>query len=600
MDKIASKINWLEWSPEAFDRARRENKPVLARLSAVWCHWCHVQDSTSDQDDRVISRAHEKFIPVRVDIDRRPDIRERYNFGGYPTSVFLTPDAEVIVGGTYMPPDDYVKAMDYVEKLFREGGHKKTPGHGHEHGHEHHPGHEHDGEPEHDHEHAPHRTGKPALAELDSKFVTGYVMGSIRQAYDPVYGGFGMEPKFPMPETVEFLLDRYEETREGRLLQMAAETMRKIRESALWDPVEEGFFRYSVTADWSEPHYEKMLDVNAGLLLNSAHLFALTGEQVFADTARGMIDYANRNLWNDDGGFGGSQDADEDYYGRDATGRKGMAAPYIDKTIYADLDAKMISSLFAAYSYCGFEDAKIRAVEGLSGFAKLFRSNDGGLRHYHAQGRSGVTGLFSDHVFGAKAYLDGYEATGEREYLLEAERIARGFLSTFAHPSGGFGDRVPDPDEIGLLKTPQRNLSENAAAAKVLAKLGETIGDETIVTSARQCVIALLGEFERYGFHAADYARAVRLVEGPRVTLVVVGRRGEAAVEKLRSAAVRYRHPAKILKHLDSDSDAVEIALRHYEGPAIYACAGSACAAPITDSARAMAGIYAAVRTLIE
>jgi hypothetical protein len=425
-------------------------------------------------------------------------------------------------------------------------------------------------------------------------------MGSIRQAYDPVYGGFGMQPKFPMAETVEFLLDRYEETKEGRLLQMAAETVRKIRESALWDPVEEGFFRYSVTADWSEPHYEKMLDVNAGLLLNSAHLFALTDEKLFADTARGTIDYCNRNLWNDDGGFGGSQDADEDYYRLDAAGRKGMTPPYIDKTVYADIDAKMISALFAAYSYCGFEGARVRATQALAGFAKLFRSGDGGLHHYHAKGRSGVSGLFSDHVFGAKAYLDGYESTGEREYLLEAERLARIFQESFAHPSGGFGDRVADPNEIGLLKTPQRNLSENAAAAKVLVKLGEITGDEALFVSARQCLLALSGEFERYGFHAADYARAVTLVEGPRVTLVVVGRRGEAAVERLRSAAIGFRHPAKILKHLDSDADAVEIALRHYEGPAIYACAGSACAAPITDSGQATAGIDAAVRTLIE
>src|SRR5687767_8993485 len=117
---VPSKIHWRDWGKKSFDEAERDGKPILLRLSAVWCHWCHVMDSTSDQEPRAIELLNTRYVPIRVDIDKMPDVRERYNFGGYPTSAFLTPGGDILTGGTYIPPEKFVELLEAVDAAYRE------------------------------------------------------------------------------------------------------------------------------------------------------------------------------------------------------------------------------------------------------------------------------------------------------------------------------------------------------------------------------------------------------------------------------------------------------------------------------------------------
>src|SRR5213080_3789112 len=116
----AHEINWQPWSPEAFERATGEDKPILLSISAVWCHWCHVMDETSYSDSRVIAAINERFVPVRVDNDRRPDVNARYNQGGWPTTAFLAPAGELLAGATYMPPEQMLGALDQIANFYKE------------------------------------------------------------------------------------------------------------------------------------------------------------------------------------------------------------------------------------------------------------------------------------------------------------------------------------------------------------------------------------------------------------------------------------------------------------------------------------------------
>ena len=116
----AHEIRWRPWSPEAFEEARREDKPILLAISAVWCHWCHVMDETTYSDEQVIRLINERFVPVRVDNDQRPDVNARYNMGGWPTTAFLTPDGEVLSGATYVPPEQFRQALEQVSSYYRE------------------------------------------------------------------------------------------------------------------------------------------------------------------------------------------------------------------------------------------------------------------------------------------------------------------------------------------------------------------------------------------------------------------------------------------------------------------------------------------------
>ncbi|MFQ5552512.1 MAG: thioredoxin domain-containing protein, partial [Thermoplasmata archaeon] len=284
-------IRWEEWGEAAFKEAKAEGKPILLDLSAVWCHWCHVMDETSYADDEIIQLINDDFVPIRVDIDRRPDIRERYNFGGYPTTAFLNGEGEIISGGTYIPPDQMKRALVQIKTHFEKTG----------------------GAVDHTHRRPPEVDVEAPQGGL-SEEIYEETLGHLLQQYDEMYGGFGGAPKFPQPDVLDLALYHYQASGNDYFRKLVEKSLDGMAGGGMYDSVEGGFFRYSVTRDWSEPHFEKMLDVNVGLLRNYLHAYAVLGKEAYREVAEDVLRYLEASLRDPKDGFWGSQDADEEYY----------------------------------------------------------------------------------------------------------------------------------------------------------------------------------------------------------------------------------------------------------------------------------------------
>jgi len=316
-------IHWTEWGDAAFRRSESEDKPILLALTATWCHWCHVMDETSYSDPQVIDLIDSRFIPVRVDVDQRPEISHRYNQGGFPSVAVLDHRGDLIAGRIYTPPEEMVRFLEQASS-----GHPDLI------------------------ESAPPSiaasAGEPG-AEVTS------VLQRLEELYDSNFGGFGSEPKQPPWDGVELLLERYGHTREKRLLTMATTTLDGVR-AGLYDQNDQGFFRYSVSKDWKVPHYEKMLCTNASLAETYFKAYQVTGRTAYRQSGLGALRYMLESLCDHSSGlFYASQDAGEAYYALSWSQREHAEKPRIDRTFYSGWNAMAASSLLKAYGAVGEE-----------------------------------------------------------------------------------------------------------------------------------------------------------------------------------------------------------------------------------------------------
>jgi uncharacterized protein len=303
-------IEWNEWGAEAFARARRENKPVLLDIGAVWCHWCHVMDRESYENPATAEIINAKFVAVKVDRDERPDVDTRYQSavsaisgqGGWPLTAFLTPDGKPYFGGTYFPPDErygrpsfqrvlltmadaYANRREEVEEsagsVMQAIEHNDSfSGRA--------------GEP-----------GAPLLAKL--------IDSAVKQ-FDERNGGFGSQPKFPHPGALDLLIDAAGRSGEdaARARHVATVTLEKMAAGGIYDQLAGGFHRYSVDERWIVPHFEKMAYDNSELLKNYVHAFQSFVEPQFAHVAKDILRWMDEWLSDRElGGFYASQDADD-------------------------------------------------------------------------------------------------------------------------------------------------------------------------------------------------------------------------------------------------------------------------------------------------
>ena len=301
-------IDWHEWGPEAFARAREENKPILLDIGAVWCHWCHVIDRESYENPEIAAMINKSYVAVKVDRDERPDVDARYQSaisaisgqGGWPLTAFLTPDGKPFFGGTYFPPEDAMGRPGFKRILRGVAESFQT-------------------------RRAEIDTSAQALEEAVAKaevfktargtFDAGVVDSVIESAlsmFDEKHGGFGQSPKFPHASAVDLLLERYQSTGAKSLLHVAERTLTGMAEGGVYDQLAGGFHRYSVDERWCVPHFEKMTYDNSELLKNFLHGYQVTGKALFRETAEGIIFWVNEVLSDQQrGGFYGSQDADQ-------------------------------------------------------------------------------------------------------------------------------------------------------------------------------------------------------------------------------------------------------------------------------------------------
>ena len=410
-----AKIRWSEWEPGVFSRAETQGKLVFLDISASWCHWCHVLDRTSLSDPRVIRLLNEEFIPVRVDTDRRPDINERYNQGGWPTTAVLLPNGQVLTGATYLPPDALFEILDKCSDFYRRDRmridrhlreNESPPGQDEAAG-----------------------EGSPPRGPLPEDLP--WIKQSVLAHYDPDHPGFFREPKFLVTDILGFLRDAWflEGSRE------MGDTFRKVLKtmgsSAVFDPVEGGFFRYATRRDWTVPHYEKLLADNAEMLSLCASAYEKAGEAVFARIAGKILRFLLTRLYDPrTGAFFSSQDADEEYFPLDEEGRSSRIPPGIDRTIISEYNGSAVSALVSAHRSFGAGKDMAEAgggslldrAERLAGFLRgtLWSGDDGQIRF--REGEAAESGHLSDNVSVAAAYLDLREASGKSSYLEWAGR----------------------------------------------------------------------------------------------------------------------------------------------------------------------------------
>ena len=300
-------IDWCEWGEAAFARAKNEDKPILLDIGAVWCHWCHVIDRESYENPEIARVINERFVPVKVDRDERPDVDSRYQSaisaisgqGGWPLTGFLMPDGKPFFGGTYFPPEDQQGRPGFRRVLLAVADAYKNKR----------------DDLMRTAESLSEAVAKAeafagARAEFNLAVVDAQI-GAITQLFDTRNGGFGTTPKFPHASAVDLLLERYRQTGETHLLAMAETTLEKMAQGGAYDQLAGGFHRYSVDERWLVPHFEKMSYDNSELLKNYLHGWQVTKNPFLRDTAQGIIGWVDELLSDQQGGgFYASQDAD--------------------------------------------------------------------------------------------------------------------------------------------------------------------------------------------------------------------------------------------------------------------------------------------------
>jgi len=555
-------INWLDWSEEAFEQAKRENKPVLLDISAVWCHWCHRLDHDTYSVPDIAEYVTANFIPVRVDTDRRPDINRRYNMGGWPTTAFLTPDGRVIGGGTYIPPEQMRQVLRDVKTFFEKP------------------------QVANQHDFAMPEPESIPIGEISGSIVDE-VLGEVANNFDPVYGGFGSQPKFPNTEAHELALTKYHYSRNREFLKLVTLTLQNVGRSGTYDRETGGFFRYSTLRDWSIPHFEKMSEDNAKWLQLYLHANQITGEKFYADIARGIIDYVNEWLSDRENGcFYGSQDADEEYYKLTKTERSTVTAPFVDKHIFTNWNAMMIFSYLEASFILNDMATREFALRSLEKLMELNYRAGEGMYHYH-DGHPQLRDQLSDQVQTARTLTCAYECTGDSKFLDLAEGLMRVAVNQlYDSEHGGFFDSVVNSKAPGFLSKPAKPLEENSTAARVLTKLFYLTGREEYRNRAEATLKRFVNIYPQFGFMAADYAIAVDSFLNEPTTVRIIGNIEQPQTKGLLAETHRAYEPRKVVQILEPEKDSERIAALGFtvtEEPTAYICLGRTCTAPISE-----------------
>ncbi|HOE15967.1 MAG TPA: thioredoxin domain-containing protein [Syntrophorhabdaceae bacterium] len=563
----SQKIDWFPWSEEAFEKAKREGKPVFLSSGAIWCHWCHVMAKESFYDDEVAGILNENFIAIKLDRDERPDIDRRYQravaamgfSGGWPLSIFLTDDKKPFYGGTYFPPVDmygrtgFKTILRAISELYR--------------------------------------TKKDEINEQSGQFIaflnqqdaapgeigaemTGNAAQGMISYIDKLHGGFGKAPKFPMSGAIEFLLSRYFLTREEHHASLLKRTLDGMANGGFHDQIGGGFHRYSTDEAWAVPHFEKMADDNAWLLRNYIDAYSVFGDARYREVAEGILRFVDKELSHPDGGFYASMDADvtpddeggyftwtdedlkralnKDEYKilslyfthplnavhhnpekkvlsvvmsiEELSGKAGMDKETVIAIIrqgkaklLAERDARtkpfidkalytsLNGMMISAYlkAYRVLQDEAIRDF-ALKSLGRVMELNAAGDRLFHSEG---VKALLEDYVNLTDALLSAYETTGNAAYLEKAQKYTDRCVELF-HDKDNSGFFDTDDEVIGTRLKGVEDIprpSSNALAIMILTKLSLITGDDRCRRLAEMSLKLFSPQAQTIGLHAGYY-----------------------------------------------------------------------------------------------
>jgi uncharacterized protein YyaL (SSP411 family) len=554
----AQPIAWQPWSDEAFARARREHKFVLLDLEAVWCHWCHVMDATTYRDPRVQALLASRYVALRVDQDSRPDLANRYEDYGWPATVIYAADGtEIVKKQGYVEPAGMARLLQAVID---------DPS----------PVNYHDGQAD------AAASGPATLAAERVAVLRRQWLGG----YDDKAGGWGFGHKFLDWDNVEYAL-REAAGGDERAARMARDTLRLQRK--LLDPVWGGMYQYSVDGDWNEPHFEKIMPMQAEDLRVYALAYAQWGDPADLATARAILGYLRGFLTAPDGAFYVSQDADlvagehsAEYFALDDAGRRARGLPRVDTHRYARENGWAIAGLAQFAAVTG--DAGVRRdAEAAAQWVLAHRAlPGGGFRHDE---RDPAGPYLGDTLAMGRAFLALHQLTADPAWLTRAEGAADFIRGHFGR--GAAAGFASSDTRRPSFPAPRPEFDENVAVARFGAALGNASGradDRAMAAAALRWLLAPgVGEPR----HA--YVGGLLLAEDEASTdplhVAVVGGKDDPAAAALYAVALRAPTAHKLIEWWDRREGPAPRGEDIYPDlpePAAFVCANGACSTPIS------------------
>ncbi len=565
-------ITWYEWHEESFELAETLELPVMLYITAPWCEPCHLMERSTLADARVVEAINADFIPILVDADKRPDVDSRYNKGGWPTTAFLDASGEVLESHNFLTTEQLLAALRRVKASYEgQAPAEGTPG--------------------------PTIGVRPGvrLEELDerpepvgelSPELPEAIVGWVVEAFDEEHGGFGTAPKFHHADVLEFALSVAHRTGDETLYNVVHRSLEAMAQGGLYDHVAGGFFRYATTADWSVPHYEKMVGDQAQLLALYLRAYQASGNSAYLDTAKGILAYVDSVLWDRDrGSFYSCQESEPSHYEQDTENRLTGEAPYVDRTTYTERNAAAASAYMLASAVLDeprFADRATRALDIV--WQKSYQEGLGMAHYFDTQPH--LHGLLVDQVSMAQTWLDAYEYFGREVYLQRAETLMRFTHNALRDTDGRYFDTVSAPEAIGRLRRREKPFCENVTVAEANLRLYRLTGREEYRQSAQQTLEALVPFAAELGYEAARFGLTVdRFLRRPLLVTVVGDNEDPVRAELLRAARRAYA-PNKTVQAVDPIWERTRLERLGYPAepaPAAYICLGSLCARPTAD-----------------
>ena len=612
-------VDWYPWNNDALSRAKQDNKPILLSIGYSACHWCHVMEHESFQNDEIAALMNTHFVNIKVDREERPDLDEIYmqatvamnqGHGGWPMTVFLTPDQEPIFAGTYFPPIDKWGRPGFSTVLQNIA--------------------------------AAWKKDRESIVKQASRF-TSRLRESIRVTspmtvgqteietaveqfsndFDAQYGGFGRAPKFPPATGLSFLLRQYHQTKDEHTLHMVKKTLDAMAAGGIYDHIGGGFARYSTDERWLVPHFEKMLYDNALLSRVYVEAYQITQDESYRRISTETLDYILREMTSEEGGFYSATDADSEgvegkffvwtpnqiqtalankedarrfcaYYDITKEGnwegvsipntpkslehvakdmncssgellttiervrpkiyqfRLQRVPPGLDDKVITAWNGMMIGTMAEAARVLGnqrYLDAATRAADFL--LTTLSQPGNRLLRTYR-EGKAHLNACLEDYAYLSEALIDLYEAGGEERYLHEAVCLAERILEDFSDPEqGGFFTTASDHESL-ILRSREgpdgATPSGNAVAASALARLSFHFNREDFQEAATKAIRAYGHQISQIPRGYAKSLIVVDLLLNRPVELALIGQ-PDHAYEQLRAEVNRHFLPNRIIAH---------------------------------------------------
>ncbi len=559
-------VQWLPWGEAAFEAAKTRDLPIFLSVGYSACHWCHVMEKESFENLEIAALINTLFVPVKVDREERPDVDSIYmnaiqilsGSGGWPMTVFLTPDGKPFYGGTYYPPTDRYgrPGLTRVLTSVSEAWNNKRPQLL---------------ETANDlTKHLKNFENLESNLSLETN-ISQTALSNLERSFDPQYGGFGAAPKFPNAANLEWLLEHHARTKNPKALEMLQKTLDCMADGGIYDHLGGGFARYSTDERWLAPHFEKMLYDNAQLIKLYALAFQATKQEHYFWTAKESLEYLLREMQSPEGGFYSAQDADSEgiegkyfvwselqidqiletdsplfkrAYGVVPQGnwehqniltraasqsqlyaldtdfyeilencktklflaREKRIKPSLDDKILCSWNGLTLEALAIAGRLMGGRAPKYLAhAKKLAEFLleKFSHQNNRYLRLWHSYktgSQAKITGMLEDYALLGLGMLEMYQSTFETQYLEVAQALSHTILAFFKDPSGGFFDTATDAE--ALIVRPKSYFdsampSGNGAASLLLIKLARLTSTDSLEQTALEAVLHMQEVMQR-------------------------------------------------------------------------------------------------------